>query len=322
MIHNQIPGGWSLERLRSLCLVVDSGGVAGAIRSERLRGTNVAATQLHHQVRELESAFGPLVVRNRARHNRMVVDGNGRVACTAAGIRLLALARMTLKGLADIAQENLDGVLELSLGAGDSFLQWWAVGRLGHALESRRVALSLRALNLRQAADAVQDGLIDFAVSDSRTLQEMTRDGGILATRALGFMGYSLFVPKSLKAGNGRERPLDKLRRLPLALQHSERTVGDRVLELLGSGHGLRRGVECETFPQAAKAVLAGTHAAVLPDIARTELRRTNCDRVEISELRGLRREMCLAWNSEAATVSPRLGDAAEILANALRLPP
>ena len=106
MIHTDIPGGWSLERLRSLCLVVDNGGVAGAVRSEKLRGTTVAATQLHHQIRELETSFGPLVVRNRARNNRMVVDGSGRVECTAVGARLVALARMTLRGLADIAREQ------------------------------------------------------------------------------------------------------------------------------------------------------------------------------------------------------------------------
>ena len=175
-------------------------------------------------------------------------------------------------------------------------------------------------MSLRSAAEAVRNGEVDLGVTDSRTLQELTREGASLAARDLGEMGYALFVPKRLKASTGQELPLEAMRRLPLALQHSEKVVGDRVRELLGTGPRRRSGIECETFPQAARAVLAGTHAAVLPDIAHTELPRSSFSRIDIPELHDLRRVLCLAWSSEAAAVTPGLKSTAEMLAKALRL--
>jgi len=326
MIHTRtdegaLPDGVSLERLRSLCLVMDHRGVSGAVEAERKRGRAIEATQLHRQIRDLEEAFGPLFERHGRVNKRMAADSDGRLVCTPAGARLAALARITWKGLQDIAQEKANAVLELRLAAGDSFLQWWAIGRLGTKFASERVALSLQAMSLEGAAAAVRSGEVDFAVTDRRTLAEMKRGGAKLATRDLGELGYSLFVPKGLRSAAARESTTDVLRRVPLAHQHSEGAVRDRVRQILRPATGRLGGFDCETFTQAAKAVFAGTHAAVLPNIARTELPRTRFEELEVPELGGLEKTMCLVWNPAEAEVSPRMRTTAEILAKALRLP-
>ena len=326
MIHirtdeDALPEGISLERLKSLCLVVDHRGVSGAVEAERKRGRTVEATQLHRQIRDLEGAFGPLFERHGRVNNRMALDSDGRPVCTPTGARLVALARITWKGLQDIAHEKTNSVLALRLAAGDSFLQWLAIPKLGRALASERVALSLKAMSLGEAAAAVRSGEVDFAVTDRKTLSGLIRGRAELVTRDLGELGYSLFVPKGLRPAGARETATDVLRRVPLAHQHSEGAVSDRVREIQRPVAGGLGGFDCETFTQAAKAVFAGTHAAVLPNIARTELPRTRFEELEVPELGGLEKTMCLVWKPAEAEVSPRMRTTTEILAKALRLP-
>src|SRR5688572_4142457 len=107
--------GLSLDRLESLCLVAQAGGVTKAAK-----GDPAKQSLFSRQIKELEEFFGAELIRRKGRG----------ISLTEAGARLNAIARECLTALSDFKSDCKGQPVELAIGAGDSLIQWVLLPRL------------------------------------------------------------------------------------------------------------------------------------------------------------------------------------------------
>lgn len=244
-----------MDRLASFAAIASSRGIARAAP-----GDPTLQSQFSRQLKELELAVGhPLL--------RRTPDG---LEVTKAGAALLRAVRAFARELEEVQSIAAGERPKVTLGAGDSVLQWLVLPRLGE-LEVSGLELELVALSAESAVTALQEERIDLG------LLRANEASGDFKTVRLGTIEYGLFEAK---------------RGLPLAVATSERGVA-RYASLLGRDLALR----CETFPQVAAAVRAGSHAGVLPVFA-ARLLGGGVKRVDAPWLDAASSPLALAWRA------------------------
>ncbi len=261
-------GGLSLERLATVCRVVEAGGVARAAAGDPSRLSLYA-----RQVRELEEFFGVALTRRQGRTG----------VPTDAARRLAVLAREHLGALEQFRAAEQAAPPRLALAASQSVLEWFVAPRLRaitRALPpgSRLVLLDLRT---REVAAAVESREVDLG------LLRWDAVPASLTRREVAKLGYALFVPDKMargrkagaardtSAGDRRERPVrELLAELPLAVSLGGSFREQLEVAASRAGVTLNIALECASFTLAAAALRAGTHAAVLPDVAEATLGR------------------------------------------------
>lgn len=241
--------GLSLERLRSFLAVVEARGIARAAP-----GSPTRQSQYSRQLAELEGFVGGALFVRRGR----------AWSLTERGERLAVVAREVFGGLESVLLETAQSPERFELGAGDSLLHWWIVPRL-HRVQ-RAVPGATLSVVAAPSSEVVQR--IADARSDVGVARASNASG--LQTRALGTVEYALFVPRRLLRGVRQPTLDDALGRAPLVLQQTEPEM-NQALER-AAGRALPVALECETFPQAARAVRSGEYASLLPTFARAEL--------------------------------------------------
>ena len=290
--------GISIDRFRSFLEVVDAGGMAHAGAENPSR-----PSQLSRQIRELEEAFGCALTERRGRG----------IVVTAAGNRLAQILRESLKGLEDFALETRDAPLPFTLGAGDSLLHWLVVPRIGHAIAHvHRATATIVSLSSADVVERLLDARLDVGLvrgNEARTP---------LVKRPLGVLRYALYAPKALLAKLSQD-PGELLATLPLAVQRSEPELNARLIALAKKHRGPRIELECETFPQACRAVQSGSCAALLPTIARADLPQKDFPEVELPGLGRLDATIHLAWHPRADRT--RVQEVVAALATGLKVP-
>jgi DNA-binding transcriptional LysR family regulator len=279
--------GVSLERLESFLNVADSGGFAAAAP-----GNPVRQSQLNRQVRELEEAFG----------GGRLVERRGRgIVLTAAGERLAAVIREMRAGFEDVARGEEDAPLRFTFGAGDSVLQWWVVPRIADLGRLAKRALPrLITLSSPDVVRQLEDGRLDFGLVRASEVPPG------LASRSLGEIHYALYVPRRLMPKPAPDDVGVLLASLPLALQHSEPELNDRLRALASRRGALEAALDCETFPQACRAVRSGRYAAVLPTIVDVELPHREIEEVKHPQLSRFSMRLHLAWHPRTTRRSDR----------------
>lgn len=232
-------------------------------------GDPVLQSQFSRQLKELERAIGHPLARRTA-------DG---LMPTSAGAALVRAVRALARELSDVQAVAEGERPRASLGAGDSVLQWLVLPRLA-AVKLERLELEVTALSAEATVTALQEERIDLG------LLRANEASGDFKTVRLGAVEYGLFEAK---------------RDLPLAIATSERGVSQHARRL-------SRPVElrCETFPQVAQAVRAGTHAGVLPVFA-ARLLGPGIRRVEAVELQHASSPLALAWRARVLERRPDL---------------
>lgn len=285
--------GLSLERLESFLAVADAGGFADAAPRNPVR-----QSQLSRQVSELERYFG----------GRKLVERRGRgIVVTAAGERLATVVREMKEGFAGVRAMEDDAPLRFSLGGGDSVLHWWVVPRLAALRDQLPHALpSVISLSSSEVVTRLEDARLDFGLVRAREVPKT------LTSRPLGTLEYALYVPPRLQRKHGTD-----LAALPLALQQSEPELNEQLLALAGKHSRVQAALECETFPQACRAVRSGRYAALLPTIAGIEL---GGFAGESRVLPRLSRKIHLAWHPRTTRRSDRYAAVAGALEGLLAL--
>lgn len=242
--------GISLERLATLCDVVECGGIA------RAAGGDVSKTSLYsRQIKELEAALG---VGLTTRVGRLAVP-------SPAARRLASIVRDQLKQIADLAAEAGAAPTAVTLGASNSLLEWVVLPRIPALKLALREGTTIRLLGYRSRdlVEALLDRQVDLGLVRS------TAVGRGLKSRKLLDVGYALFVPEHLGRG-GEAREI--LRTAPVAT-----VAGGEFRDQLRTAAGRSRlelniVLECPSFGMAARAVRQGSHAAILPEIAAASL--------------------------------------------------
>lgn len=255
--------GLSLDRLSSFLAIAEAGGLSRAAPGEPVR-----QSQLSRQLKELETALGrPLFLRT----------GRG-MELTAAGRALARVVRELAQGLTDVAASE-EGPVRVSLGGGDSVLQWLVLPRLP-ALEG--LELELGALGSDGVVSALQDHRIDLG------LLRASEASGELKSVRLGLVTYALFSA----VGRGK---------LPLAVPTTERGLA-RAVSQLGPA-----ALRCETFPQVAQAVRSGAFAGVLPSFARSVLPAAQFRMTSVPALEQAATPLLLAWRTRTLELRPQV---------------
>ena len=77
--------------------------------------------------------------------------------------------------------------------------------------------------------------------------------------------------------------------------------------------------LECEAFPQAARAVSSGAYAAILPRAARADFDRDTVVEVRGSDLEPLTHDVALVWNPRLMRTRSAADSVRRELADALR---
>jgi DNA-binding transcriptional LysR family regulator len=194
-------------------------------------------------------------------------------------------------------------------------LGWCSSGHASMA-EIRRQAPNVRFkfinLTTDEAVKRLADGMIDFAL--------VRRDAVARPLQAtpLGVMGYSLFLPKGLAPKPPAKSDLAILDGLPLATLEGEgnfrAALGNAARK---AGIALNIQLECSSFPLAARAVVHGGMAAILPTIAAVDLQGIAVSHVHLPFLKEFDRDVCLALNLRLERVRPALREVTPILARA-----
>ncbi len=278
--------GLSLDRLRVLVEVHDAGSIAQAAPGDPIR-----QSQYSRQLRELSEFFGCEVARRKGKLLKL----------TPEGARLAELARAQMRALDDFRAECAADAIDYTLAAGDSIIHWLVIPRLGGLLASAP-GLRFATTNLR-TNDIVQqlaDGRVDFGI--------IRRDAVVAGLKhaSLGVWHYALVVPTALIGKKTKPTPAEVLGRLPIAAQTTDGQFAERMRRLT---HSLeiepRHALACQSFPQTLAAVRSGGFAAVLPVLATTDLPPKSFVEIGGAPLRGLSRELVLAWNPRVVRVRP-----------------
>ena len=257
--------GLSLDRLSSFLQVAEAGGLARAAPGEPVR-----QSQLSRQLKDLESALGQAL---------FVRTGRG-MELTSAGRALARVVRELGQGLTDVASAER-GPVRVSLGAGDSVLQWLVLPGLA-ALRAEGVELELGALG----SDGVVSALLEHRI-DLGLLRSSEAAGDLKRVR-LGQVSYALFSA----VGRGK---------LPLAVPSTERGL-ERALASLGPA-----ALRCETFPQVAQAVRSGGFSGVLPTFARSQLPAAEFKLTTVPALESVGTPLILAWRARTLELRPQV---------------
>lgn len=259
--------GLSLDRLSSFLQIAEAGGHARAAPGDPVR-----QSQLSRQLKDLETALG-----------QQLLSRTGRgMELTPAGAALARVVRELGQGLADVAAAER-GPVKVSLGAGDSVLQWLVLprlGELGAALEG--VELEVGALGSDGVVNALLEHRLDLGLLRS------SEEAGELKVTGLGRISYAVFSSRAHD-------------RLPLAVPTTERALTAAVARLGPAG------LRCETFPQVAQAVRTGFFRGVLPTFARELLPASQFRMTSLPELDAVATPLTLAWRPRTLELRPQV---------------
>jgi DNA-binding transcriptional LysR family regulator len=279
--------GLSLERLKSLCEIAAAGGIAKAAGGDPVR-----QSQFSRQIRELEEHFGVELTTRKGR----------QVVLTDAGRELVTVARQALTALSDFGRARQGDKLHVSLGGGDSLLQWIALPRLpALSAGARTVVFNLRNLRTTEVVSELRDAQLDFGLV---RLDAVPR--GLKAVR-IGTLTYSLFVSPRVAVAHDR-LGWEEAMRLPFVGLEGESQLMERISEAARRAKiKLRIELLCHSMPAVAEVLKSQPVVAVLPSIARKVLPKATAIEITAPCLGGLDRVICLAWNPRQSEIRPAI---------------
>ena len=293
--------GLSLERLRTLAEVDEAGNISAAAPGDESRQSLIS-----RQLTELERFF----------HTELKRKSGKSIRLTPAGKELAKLARQHLQLLEQFRRATDRQPNEVTMGAGDSLLQWLVLPRLRQVRDVLRGSvLELQDLQNLAAYQALQDHVIDFGLLRADLVER-----GSLAGKSLGKFGYGLFIPDRLCSRDKKVNEAWLLQELPLATQGGN-TLFQRQLAEVARAKNWKLNVNlfCESFPQAAQVLASGQMAVILPDLARLGIASDSVWVYPMKSLDELRREVYLAWHPHRLETRPHLAGVPDKLASALK---
>lgn len=181
--------GLSIDRLQTLCLVAEKGGITKAAKGNPNRQSLYS-----RQIKELETALGASLI-NRGQTPRCL---------TAQGEKLERAAREFLRQIRDLSSSGPEQRMEITIGAGESVIHGLLLPRLKDlALSDRRLCLTFRNLTSRGIVDQLLADRVDLGVVRKSALR------GSLSSRSLGRLGIKPAASKRLGAALARKPSLE-----------------------------------------------------------------------------------------------------------------
>ncbi len=283
--ESQRLAGISIDRLNSLCAVVEAGTIASAAGPDPNR-----QSQFSRQLKDLEKALGT-----------NLFDRVGKTLQPNEMGRRVALAAQTFFGaLDDVMRAGANKAETVRLGAGDSVLRWLVMPHLGELMATDPpIHFDVRSMTTEVVSRELLTGGIDLAITRPDSVPAE------LQSEKLTVFQYVLAVPRALlRSREGAEvfegRPL---RFAELAGDGLfAKTVRTTATTL---GLNLRPVLLAQTFSLLVSAVESGTAAAFLPEPAAKSLPEERFALVRAEGMHALDRSLSLAWSGHVAESRP-----------------
>ena len=276
--------GISLERMQNFCRVAETESFTVAADGDPNRQTLYS-----RQVKDLERFFGTELFVRRGR--TVVLSDSGR--------QLHALLSEYFSALEDFRELCSDSVQSVTIGGGDSFIQWSMIPKLGELRDFfGRAELNLVNLRTEVIVSELKKGSLDFGIIRKDAVESE------LATLDLGQLNFSLFVPS--KTGLNTQSAVARMSDLRFAGMEGQ-GMYQRAIQGIAEKDGLlmRFEIFCSSFPMMAKAMIASQLSGILPSSAVVDLKGHGYSRIELDSLSDLSRSMCLCWNRRLERVNP-----------------
>jgi len=279
--------GLSMDRLRTLCEVVEVGGIANAAPGDPARQSLYS-----RQIRELESFFGVELLRRR---------GKG-IEITVAGNDLAIAARDHFSRLGDFLTTSTSQPVEFHVAAGGSLLEWLVIPFLASQRDRlKRVSFRFSDMRSQEIVAALREHRVDFGILRTNAVSHP------LKKLIIRKMGYRVFAPEGWAT-----RIQKNLSSVPMAIL-SGGEFRDRMLGAAQSaGMNLQETYCCQSFAQCAQLVKLQAAAAILPDIAIVE----NSISHQPKWLTAYRRDIALAWHGRIVDFRPMAAEVTTVFSD------
>lgn len=281
LFNSATLAGISIDRLNTLCAVIDAGTIVLAAGSDPNR-----QSQFSRQLKELEKALGT-----------QLFDRVGKNLQPNETGRRVALAAQTFFGaLDDVMNTAVAKAETVRLGAGEALLRWFIMPHLGELMAGDPpLRFDVRNLTTESALREVLHGTVDLVIMRSESVNDTVQSEAIKTVR------YVLAIPRTLlRSREGAE--VFEGRALPFAELAGDgvfvKTVNTTAAAL---GLNLRPVIKAQTFSLLVSAVESGTAAAFLPDVAAKSLPEQHYALVSAEGMSALNRNLSLVWNGEVA---------------------
>ena len=294
-MHGEFVGrkGVSLERLQTFCLIAEAGGIMAAAKGDPNR-----QSLFSRQVKELEGALSlELLDRSEAPY-RLTEDG----------VRLEKLSREFFRGVDGLLSESRAGKPMVTIGAGESVLQWLIIPLLGGPLSGAEWRLRFKNVTSREAIESVRNRRIDVAIVPAEDA------AGDLESFTLASYGVVAVGKADRFGGSKVVRWTDiKGRRLALLEGMGElRREVEALRELDPTSCEI--GLECTSYPQVIEACAAGGYVGLVPELAAGAARMAGLQVVKVEDLAGLRIDLVLVWSRAVADSRGEVADLVNVL--------
>lgn len=287
--------GISLDRFQALSSVATAGSIVAAGK-----GSPIKQSLISRQIKELETAMGvPLLDRSRMPHS-----------LSPEGIRLDLAFREFKGNLESIIQESSSESPLISIGAGESLIQWILLPALGKSVINGSLRISFRNLTSREIVESLRSRRIDLGLLSGF---EFEKD---LETRQIASFGVCLVFNPSLGISSKRVDWTD-LAAHQLAVLEGGGRLRDRINQVCREADtGPKIGMECTSYPQLLETCRQFDFCAIVPKIATPTAKGLGLKVATCRQFDDFTIDLKLAWNPARSAIFPPILDVVKILTN------
>lgn len=275
-----LPGkrGVSLDRLKTLMLIAEAGGVSKAAAGDPSRQSLYS-----RQMKELEEGLGVLLLDRSSVPLRLTPEGQ----------QIESLTRRYLDDLERVILEHSGGRQVVRIGAGESVIQWLLLPLLAPWAALGGPAFRFENLRSRDAEEGVRKGRLDVAVIGMKSPPD-----DLEHARICGY-GLDLIYAETTLA----KKP------------QKWRDLAGKSLVILEGSNSLRRHIEelaadmknppvisleCSSYPQVIQACLEAGFIGVVPNLVRASNRYPGLEIAKMADLDRHRVELILLWDADS----------------------
>jgi DNA-binding transcriptional LysR family regulator len=292
--------GLSLDRLKAFAEVAAAGGIAKAAQGDPIR-----QSQLSRQIRELESFFAVSLTAKKGR----------TIMLTPAGETLAEIIRHIFTHLTDFKQSQHSQTLGISLGSGESILQWLVLPKIKE-IKTRlpAVVFSFRNLRTNEVVHALQECSLDLGLLRTDAVPKE------LCADPLGILRYKIFVPARWANGRTNLCWTDALKLPFVGLEGESQLMGKMQQAAKAKRKPLRIELLCSSLPAIVTALARLDAATVLPTVGSGIGAQGDLVAVNAPFLSEFDRPLSMVWNPRQANVRPSADKARGELTKLLRI--
>jgi len=278
--------GLSLDRLKCLLEVADAGSIVKAADRDPVK-----QSQFSRQIKELEAYFKCELTQRVGKSLKLTREGK----------ELVSIIRGNFIALNEFKSNQNLTVREVSIGAGDSILQWTLIPMLSKLKqEFPDVKYSLHNLRSKEINNKLSDLSLDIGIVRKESVVEP------LSSTDLTNLDFLLYAPKTLIPLKKRNDVKWILSEIPIATQVGA-AFHKQLLEVFSNtSHRLNIELNCESYTQAYQALKSKCYAAILPSNIDSDINIDDYIKLDLPVKTKLR-SLVLAYNTRMISMKPYL---------------